>query len=59
MSAPSATAAVAAADGEHLERPARAGEFCDFCRGAAFVVYLTAAGPVRWCGQPETPQEKS
>lgn len=38
---------------EHRERAARPGECCDFCPRPAFVVYLTEAGPVRWCGQPE------
>lgn len=38
----------------HAERPARPGEFCDYCIRRAFVTYLLPGGRVsRWCGQPE------
>lgn len=46
-------------DTTHRERPARPGELCDYCSQHAFVVYLTEHGPVRWCGWPETRQDRS
>ncbi len=57
--APQQIALGVADDEPHRERPARPGEFCDFCPRRAFVVYLTEAGPVAWCGRPETTKETS
>lgn len=43
----------------HRERPARAGEFCDFCPRRAFVIYPRPDGTrVGWCGWPEDGTEE-